>query len=170
MNLALKELYPHLEEAKADILGLYNALYLIDQGVVELPTLDDSGEPVPGSIMDKDTAKESVTATFLAGIFRSTRFGVDEAHGKANLVLFNALVEKGGFLVLDDGRMDYDAQKLITAVSECAHDILMIEALGDYAGCQAYIEQYSVVSPAMQAAWDSLKEVPIDIEPIYEMP
>jgi hypothetical protein len=170
VNLALKELYPHLEEAKADILGLYNAIHLIDKGVIELAKLDDSGTPLPTDKLTPEEAKEAVVATFLAGIFRSTRFGVEEAHGKANLVLFNYLMEKGGFLVLAEGRMDYDLTKIYDVVKECSHDILMLEALGDYEGTKAFIEKYGEVRPEMQAAWDSLSAVPVDIEPIYEIP
>jgi hypothetical protein len=170
VNLALKELYPHLEEAKADILGLYNAIHLIDKGVIELAKLDESGTPLPTDKLTPEEAKEAVVATFLAGIFRSTRFGVEEAHGKANLVLFNYLMEKGGFLVLAEGRMDYDLTKIYDVVKECSHDILMLEALGDYEGTKAFIEKYGEVRPEMQAAWDSLSEVPVDIEPIYEIP
>ena len=170
VNLSLKELYPHLEEAKADILGLYNALYLIDKGVLQLPALDQTGAPVTGEMLTPEQAKEAVVATFLAGIFRSTRFGVEEAHGKANLLLFNYLMEKGAFLVQAEGRMDYDLALLFGAVKECSHDILMLEALGDYDGTKAFIEKYGTVGPEMQAAWDGLKEVPIDIEPIYEIP
>ncbi len=170
VNLALKELYPHLEEAKADILGLYNALHLIDMGVIQLAALDEKGTPKTDEFLPPDLAKETVVATFLAGIFRSTRFGVDEAHGKANLILFNYLMEKGGFLVLEEGRMDYDLAKVYTSVKECSHDILMLEALGDYEGTKAFIGKYGTVRPEMQAAWDSLNEVPVDIEPIYEIP
>ena len=170
VSLSLKELYPHLEEAKADILGLYNAFFLIDKGVLKLAALDQSGAPVADELLSPEQAKEAVVATFLAGIFRSTRFGVEEAHGKANLLIFNYLMEKGGFLVQAEGRMDYDLEKLYGAVKDCSHDILMLEALGDYEGTRAFIEKYGTVRPEMQAAWDNLKEVPIDIEPIYEIP
>ncbi len=170
VGLALKELYPHLEEAKADILGLYNALHLIDKGVIVLAALDESGTPKAEEKLTPEQAKEAVVATFLAGIFRSTRFGVEEAHGKANLMLFNYLMEKGGFVVLAEGRMDYDLTKIYGVVKECSHDILMLEALGDYEGTKAFIEKYGQVRPEMQAAWDSLSEVPVDIEPIYEIP
>lgn len=170
VNLALKELYPHLEEAKADILGLYNALHLIDKGVIKLAALDESGTPRTDEMLSQEQAKEAVVATFLAGIFRSTRFGIEEAHGKANLILFNYLMEKGGFLVRAEGRMDYDLAAIYGAVKDCSHDILMLEALGDYEGTKAFIEKYGAVRPEMQAAWDNLLEVPVDIEPIYEIP
>jgi hypothetical protein len=170
VNLALKELYSHLEEAKADILGLYNALYLIDQDVVVMPRLGEDGKPLEGEPLDKLAAKEAVVATFVAGIFRSTRFGVEEAHGKANLMLFNYLHEKGGILVNSEGRMDYDFPKLVEAVTACAHDLLMIQAAGDYEAGKAFIEKYGEVHEPMEQAWAHLAEVPVDIEPIYEVP
>ena len=169
VNLALKEIYPHLEEAKADILGLYNALFLIDMGVIKLAALK-SGKPVEGEVMTAEEAKATVIATFLAGIFRSTRFGVDEAHGKANLLLFNYLVAKGGVAFEENGRVSYDFEKIVPAIKECAHDLLMIQALGDYEAGKAFIAEYGTVSEGMSSLLGKVENIPVDIEPIYDLP
>ena len=169
VNLALKELYPHLEEAKADILGLYNALFLIDQGVIKLAAIKD-GKLVADQFMTAEEAKASVVATFLAGIFRSTRFGVDEAHGKANLLIFNYLVTKGGVAFQDNGRVSYDFEKIVPAIKDCAHDLLMIQAFGNYDAGKAFIAEYGKVSDQMTALFTRLESIPVDIEPIYELP
>lgn len=170
VNLALKEVYPALEEAKADTLGFYNSLYLIDQGVIVLRALRDGAPDPEGRVLSPDEAKQATIATFLAGIFRSTRFGTEEAHGKANLVIFNYLFEKGAFAANPQGRMTFDYLKVLSAVRELAHDILMLQATGDYSGAKAFLEKYGKVSPVMASALASLDDLPVDIEPIYDLP
>jgi len=167
VNLALKEIYPALEEAKADILGLYNALYLVDQGVVKLPVV---GMPGGDAFLEPMEAKRTILATFLAGIFRSTRFGIEEAHGKANLLIFNYLIEKGGYFVDEAGRMAFDFDKAVAAIRDCAHELLMIQALGDYEAGKAFIAGYGNLAEAMKASLASLEDLPVDIEPIYDLP
>ena len=169
VNLALKEIYPAVEEAKADILGLYNALFLIDKGVLKLADIGN-GKTDRSVLLEPAAAKRAVLTTFVAGIFRSTRFGVEEAHGKANLVLFNYLVEKGGISVDEAGRFTYDEAKLTAGITDCAHDILMLQAAGDYEGCKSFIARYGEVGEPMKKALAGLADVPVDIEPIYDVP
>jgi hypothetical protein len=168
VNLALKELYPHLEEAKADILGLFFALMFADEGLVVL----DAGDQ-DKSVSDKLTpqaARAATLTTFLAGIFRSTRFGTEEAHGKANLLIFNYLVEKGAMAYDDAGRVQWVPDKTQEAITAFAHDVLMIQALGDYAACKAFIAKYGTVSEPMDKLLKSLTEIPVDIDPLYDIP
>jgi len=159
-----------LEEAKADTLGLYNALFLIDKGVVELPALDAEGVPVPDKKLSKEEARNAVLATFLAGIFRSTRFGVTEAHGKANLMIFNYLTKAGVFSWDSQGRVDYDYEKAPAAVTALATELLMIQAKGDYDAGKAFIAGHDKVSEDMSKALERLSDVPVDIEPVYDLP
>lgn len=169
VNLSLKELYPHLEEAKADTLGLYNALYLLDQGVVKLAEMAD-GTPVPDRFLDKDTARKVIATTFLAGIFRSTRFGVEEAHGKANLLIFNYLKSAGAFAYTESGQVTFVDELLLPTVEKLANELLMIQALGDYQAGKAFIEKYGDVSEEMKASFTTLEDLPVDIEPIFDLP
>ena len=170
VNLTLQELYSALEEAKADTLGLYNALFLIDKEVVKLPSLDAEGASIPDKLMTKEEAKTAVLATFLAGIFRSTRFGVHEAHGKANLLIFNYLTKAGGFVWDSQGRVDFDFEKAPGAISALATELLMIQAKGDYEAGKAFIATYGEVSKEMRKALERLNDVPVDIEPVYDLP
>ncbi|MCP4150569.1 MAG: peptidase [bacterium] len=146
----LKDLYSLIEEAKADILGLYNLKYMIDKGV-----------------FPKELEK-NIYVSYLGGIFRSVRFGITEAHGGANAIQLNYIVEKGGFAFDEkNGRYGIVKDKIEAAVKQLSHDVLMIEALGDYAKAKEMKEKYCKVTPELQRALDSVKHVPIDIKPIY---
>ncbi|HOX43691.1 MAG TPA: peptidase [Myxococcota bacterium] len=152
VNLALKELYSPIEEAKADILGVLNTLFLVERGV-----------------LPRELAATCET-TFLAGVFRSVRFGVDEAHGKADLLLFNALLERGAYVHdPSTGRFRVDPAVSAARVRELAGEILGIEARGDYEGARALLERYGRVRPEMRAVLDRLGDVPVDIRPIFEI-
>lgn len=150
VNRELKELYSVIEEAKADILGLYNFQYMIDRGVF------------PKAL------QENIYVTYLGGIFRSVRFGIDAAHGGANAIQLNYILEKGGF-VFDEAaaRFSVDKAKIREAVKQLTHDVLMIEALGDYAKAKEMIDKYRMVSPEMEKALAKVKHVPTDIRPVY---
>ncbi len=150
VNKALKETYSTIEECKADILGVYNLVYLVEKGVF------------PAEM------KWQAYSSYLGGIFRSVRFGINEAHGGANAIAFNYLMAKGGF-VYDPNTQKFrvDDEKIETAIRDLAHELLMIQALGDYEAAKTFIAKYRYLSPEMQAALDKLKDVPVDIRPIY---
>jgi hypothetical protein len=150
VNKTLRELYSGIEEAKADIVGQYNIYYLIDEGFFP-------------EALSKETA-----VTYLAGFFRSVRFGVGEAHGKAVMVIFNYLKEKGAY-VRDPatGLWSVDFTKIKDACAAMSHDILMLEARGDYDGTKAFMDKYGAMDPDVKAQLDGLKGVPIDIEPRF---
>jgi hypothetical protein len=149
VNAELKELYPVIEEAKADTLGMFLNYLLIDEGMH------------PAEFM------EHVYASFLGGFFRSVRFGASEAHGKANVIQFNYLTEKGAITRGADGKYAYVAEKMPAAVKSLAHDLLMIEATGDYAGAQAFIDKYGEMPDEMKQALEGLGDIPTDIRPSY---
>ncbi len=152
VNKALRETYSGMEEAKADIVGEYNIYYLVGEGFF------------PEALV-KQTA-----ATYLAGFFRAARFGVDDAHGKAVMVIFNYLKEKGAY-VRDpaSGLWSVDMKKIRDAVKSLSHDILMIEARGDYAGAKAFIAKYGAMDPEVKPLLDGLKDIPVDIEPRFAL-
>ncbi|RPI06984.1 MAG: hypothetical protein EHM64_00885 [Ignavibacteriae bacterium] len=148
----LKELYSAIEEAKADITGLFALQFLIDRGLLE-----------------KRMEQEMYT-TFLASMFRSVRFGVNEAHGKGVAIQFNVLTDAGAIRMNEPaGTFSIDMLKIKDAVKKLTGDILTIEAEGSYEKAQALIQKYAVVRPAMQRGLEKLGSLPIDIEPQYTL-
>jgi len=149
VRLELKDLYSPLEEAKADVLGMYDIYSLIDKGVL------------PAS------KGEDLAWTVVPGLFRSARFGVTEAHGLGVVCQFNYLAEKGALDVGDDGTFAPVESEWRGAIRDLAREILMLQANADYEAAKAWVEEYGTVSPAMQQALDALDDVPVDIRPVY---
>jgi len=147
----LKEIYAALEEAKADVTGLFMMQFLYDHG---LPHSAD--------------AERQLYATFLASAFRSVRFGLTEAHGRGIAMQFNYLTDKGAFVAHPDGTFSVDYTKVKPAVRDLAHDLLTLEAQGDYAGAKRMLDTLAVIRPPMQRALDALKDLPTDIDPTNE--
>jgi len=144
---SLKELHSAIEEAKADATGLFMMQYLFDHKL--LPA-----------------AEKSLYTTFLASSFRTLRFGVHEAHGKGMALQFNYLMDKGAFIARPDGTFAVDFAKIQPAVRDLVHDLLTIEATGDYAGAKKMLDQLAVVRPVVQQSLAKLTDIPTDIEPI----
>jgi hypothetical protein len=149
VRLELKDLYSALEEAKSDVLGMYDIYMLIDKGVL------------PAS------KGENLSWTVVPGLFRSARFGPTEAHGLGVVCQFNYLIEKGALSVSDDGKFAPVEEKWREAIRDLAHDLLMLQANADYDTAKAWIDRYGTVPPAMQKAFDALSDVPVDILPVY---
>ena len=148
----LKELYSAIEEAKADITGLFMLQYLFDHGLHDTAV----GE----------AAEHRLYTTFLASAFRSLRFGLTDAHGKGMALQFNYLTDKDGFVANSDGTFAVDYAKIKPAVGDLTHDLLTLEAEGNYAGARRMLDGLGVVRPRMQKALDSLKDLPTDIAPV----
>jgi hypothetical protein len=153
-RLALKELYSAIEEAKADVTGLYMLQYYFDHGVNPL----GKGEAV----------ERQVYTTFLASAFRSLRFGLHEAHGKGMALQFNYLMDKGAFLARPDGTFEVNLAKAKTGVRDLDHDLLTIEATGDYAGAKKMLDRLAVIRPPVEKALARLQDLPTDIEPVWK--
>jgi hypothetical protein len=147
----LKELYSAIEEAKADVTGLFMMQYFFDHGLAHGPA-----------------AERQLYTTFLASAFRSLRFGLTEAHGKGMALQFNYLSDKGAFVSNADGTFAVDPAKVKGAVRDLCHDLLTIEARGDYAAAKKMLDTLGVVRPAMQRSIDGLKTIPTDINPVNE--
>lgn len=156
-RLELKENYSTLEEAKADITGLFALQYLLDQG--QKVGIAD-GE-------SKEVAERRLYTTFLASSFRTLRFGLTEAHAKGMAIQINYIMDKGGFLANPDGTFAVDFKKIKAAVRDLDHDLLTLEATGDYAGAKKMMEELSVIRPVVQKAIDRMHDIPTDIEPIF---
>jgi hypothetical protein len=146
---SLQSSYSTLEEAKADISGLWALQQLVDKGA--LPA----------------TLGESMYATFLASAFRSIRFGLNEAHGRGQALQLNSLLDAGAFRVGPDGRFSVNAAKAPTAVRDLAETILTIEAHGDKQAADQLLQRLGVIRPEVRRMLDRLAGVPIDIEPQF---
>ena len=148
----LKELYSAIEEAKADISGLWALQFLIDKGVI-----------------DKQMERTLYT-TYLASAFRSVRFGITAAHGRGVAMQFNYLTDEGAIEVNEKaGTFSINHAKVKDAVRKLTREILTLQAEGSYEKAKALLEKYAVIRPPMKNAFDRLGNVPVDIEPIFPL-
>jgi hypothetical protein len=147
----MKELYSAIEEAKADVTGLFMLQHLYDRKLIE----------------GGASAERKLYTTYLASTFRSLRFGLKEAHGKGMALQVNYLTDKGGFIARPDGTFEVDFAKIKGAVRDLDHDLLTLEATGDYAGAKRMLDELGVIRPNMHKALDSLTAIPVDIEPVF---
>ncbi len=148
----LKELYSAIEEAKADMTGLWALQYMIDHGIIE------------------KSMERTLYTTYLASMFRSVRFGITEAHGRGVAMQFNYLTDEGA-IRFDEakGTFSVDHAKIKDAVRKLTHDLLTLEAEGSYDSAKSLLDKYAVIRPSMQHALDNLKDVPVDIEPVFPL-
>ena len=144
---ALKEHASALEEGKADILGLYMIQSLLEKGEITDGTLED------------------YYVTFMAGIFRSVRFGASSAHGKANMIRFNFFAEKGAFEKTDEGMYRVNMEKMGDAVKALSQVILTYQGDGDYEGVSQLVEEMGVIKPELAKDLAKLEKanIPVDI-------
>ncbi|HEV3061440.1 MAG TPA: hypothetical protein VGY48_24540 [Vicinamibacterales bacterium] len=147
----LKETYSALEEAKADISGLFAIQHLVDKGV--LPK----------------AFERTLYTTFLVSAFRSIRFGVNEAHGRGIAIQLNYLLDKGAFRVRPDGTFAVDRAVIKEGVAALTREIMTLQAEGSYDKAKALGDTLGVVRPPVQKALDKLSGVPVDIEPRFEI-
>ena len=145
----MKELYSAIEEAKADISGLWALRQLADR-----------------KLIDPSITKTMYT-TFLASAFRSIRFGINEAHGRGIAVQLNYLLDAGAFKVLPGGTFAVDEAKIADAVTALTREIMTFQAEGNYAKAKELLDRLGVVRPPVQKVLDRLTNVPVDIEPNY---
>jgi hypothetical protein len=145
----MKEASSFLEEAKADISGLFAIQYLIDKGVLQ------------------KSLEQPLYTTFLASSFRSIRFGINEAHGRGIAVQLNYLLDQGGFVSRADGTFAVDLAKVKTGVASLTREIMTMQAEGGYAKAVALRDRLGVVRPVVKRALDKMDAVPVDIEPQF---
>jgi Peptidase family M49 len=145
----LKETYSAIEEAKADVSGLWALKQLADTKQIDA------------------AIAQTMYTTFLASSFRSIRFGVNEAHGRGIAVQLNSFLDAGAFKVQPDGTFTVDNAKIADAVTALTRDIMTLQAEGSYAKAKAMIEKLGVVRPEVQKVLDRLIAVPVDIEPKF---
>jgi hypothetical protein len=143
----LKDLYSAIEEAKADVLGLYMLQHFFQRGYLK-------------------PDETRLYTTFLASAFRTLRFGTNEAHGKGMAMQFNYLTDKGAF-VKRKNAWDIDLSRVQGAVRDLAHELLTIEATGDYAGAKKMLDTLGVIRADTAATLKSVSGVPVDIRPAF---
>jgi Peptidase family M49 len=151
----LKDVYSAIEEAKADITGLFALQYMMDH----------AREMKLGSVLPSDeAAQRQLYTTYLASMFRNLRFGLSDAHGKGMAIQFNTLMDKGAFAQQTDGTFALDLKKFQLAVRDLDHDLLTIEAQGDYAGAKRLLDETGVIRPILNKAFQRLEAIPTDVE------
>jgi Peptidase family M49 len=152
VRLELKELYSTLEEAKADVMGVYDILALVERG--EMPA----------------DLRRTLEPTYVAGLFRAARFGLTEAHGQGVVSQFNYLMAKGALAVDAANRFHAVPEKFPGAIRDLLAEMLTLQAKGDYAGTRKFLDTYGKATPSLVAAVARLGGVPVDIRPIYSPP
>ena len=150
VRVALGPVYTALEECKADTMGAYDILYMIDEG--QLPA----------------DMREKLLVSYFAGLFRSVRFGVAEAHGQGAAIQINRYLEGGG-ASFDEakGVFTIDLATLEQNIGTLVHDLVMLQHEGDVTKAEAFLAKYGVMSKPMEAALAKLEGIPVDIRPVY---
>ncbi|MBI1804636.1 MAG: hypothetical protein HY033_08680 [Ignavibacteriae bacterium] len=151
-NAAIGPNYSPLEEEKADIAGLHSLAMLIDKGVI-----------------DKNREREFYTS-YLGSLFRSIRFGLNEAHGKAAAIELNYLVKQGSIMYAQSTRRwSIDFSKIRDGVKTLANEILILEGNGDGQKVQEFFDRWTMMTPELQTSLDAVKDIAIDVLPQYSI-
>lgn len=150
VNAQLKDLASGLEEGKADVMGAYNIIYMMERG--ELPASE----------------KEAFLATYFSGLFRSMRFGLTAAHAKGAAFQYNYYIEKGAATWLpDEERYELNFAKLEQSISDLTGKIVVIQGDGNYDNAKAFLDSYVKLDGAAQTVLGNLEDIPYDIRPVY---
>ncbi len=144
--------YSGLEEAKADVVGMFGLKLLVDREVLPKEKL------------------EEYYASYLAGIFRTIRFGVAEAHGQAEMMEFNYLSERGAVKRQSSGMYAIDYAAMPGAIADLAKELLEIEATGDRERAENWFKKYDVMPAELQVALKAASKVPVDVDPVFSFP
>lgn len=147
---ALKDQASGLEEAKADVMGAWNILFMMRKG--ELPAAE----------------KPQLFATYLAGTFRAMRFGIEEAHGQGAAMQYGYLKAKGAFVWdAKAGRYRIDDARFEAGLRDLLRDMIVLQANGDYAGVKAFMAKWAVLDDHARTVIASMQAIPVDIVPVY---
>jgi hypothetical protein len=146
---AIQEHYSALEEAKADVMGAYNILYMIDRN--EFPP----------------EFRNEFLVTYFAGLFRSVRFGTGEAHGQGAALQINYFLDNEAGVLGEDGKFTVDLEAFEKSITDLVREICLIEASGDKEKAGALLADKGRLTQRIQQALDRLVTVPVDIRPVY---
>jgi hypothetical protein len=152
IRTAVGPIFGGLEEAKADVVGMFSLKWLVDRGVLPKEKLNE------------------YYASYIAGNFRTLRFGAAEAHGQAEMMEFNYYVEQGVVRRDASGKYSVDFEKMPGVIAGLAKELLVMEATGDRAKAEAWFTKYDVISPELQSSLEKGKSVPVDVDPVFSFP
>jgi hypothetical protein len=148
VSRALVEHFPVMEEAKADLAGMWSLLYLVDRGML--------------------TDSQRASVSYIASLLHTLRFGVDTAHGRAALLELNFLLERGGLLSeTESGKFLVDYDRMREAILELTRRVLMIQSRGSYGEGQEILDTYGVSTPPLERAMAAMEGLPVDIKPLF---
>jgi hypothetical protein len=151
INEAIGSSYSALEESKADVVGEFCYGWLIDHGV--LPK----------------ERRDITYASYVAGIFRTVRFGVAEAHGAGEIMQFNYYTEQGAISRdTASGLYVIDFEKMPAAIASLAKELLEQEATGDRARTDAWFKKYGAMPAELSALLAQTGDIPVDIDPEFD--
>ena len=150
---AIGPAYSGLEEAKADVTGLFGLKWLVDRGALPKERL------------------EEYYASYVAGIFRTVRFGIAEAHGRAEIMEFSYLTEQNAIRwEVESGRYAIDYARMPQAIASLARELLQMEATGDRNRVEQWFQKYTVMPPTLEAALRKVADIPVDVDPQFPFP
>src|SRR5271156_4900050 len=149
---AIGHQFSGLEEAKADVTGMFALKWLVDHGALPKEKL------------------EEYYASYVGGIFRTVRFGTAEAHGQAEMMEFNHLSERGAIRRNASGRYAIDYEKMPGAMADLAKELLEIEATGDRSRAEKWFKKYGTMPEELKASLQAASDVPVDIDPVFSFP
>jgi Peptidase family M49 len=149
---AIGHQFSGLEEAKADVCGMYALKWLVDHDALPKEKL------------------EEYYASYVGGVFRTVRFGTAEAHGQAEMMEFNYLSERGAIRRNANGRYAIDYEKISGAMADLAKELLEIEATGDRSRAEDWFKKYGMMPEDLKASLQAASDVPVDIDPVYAFP
>jgi hypothetical protein len=147
---AIGHQFSGLEEAKADVVGLFGLKWLVDQGALPKEKLQE------------------YYASYVGGIFRTVRFGTAEAHGQAEMMEFNYLSERGAIRRNANGRYEIDYDKMPDSLASLAKELLEIEATGDRERAENWFKKYGQMPEHLKTALKVASDVPVDVDPVFE--
>jgi len=146
---AIGPMFSGLEEAKADVVGMFALKWMVDQGAIPTNKL------------------EGFYASYVGGMFRTVRFGIAEAHSQAEMMEFNYLSERGAIQHGSSGRYAIDYAKMPGAIADLAKELLEIEATGDRPRAENWFAKYDTMPPALKYALKKTSDIPVDIDPVF---
>ncbi len=149
IRVAIGPAFNGLEEAKADVVGMFGLQWLVAHDILPKSRL------------------EEFYASYVGGMFRTVRFGIAEAHSQAEMMEFNYLCERGAVHRLASGRYSIDYSKMPDAINVLAKELLEMEATGDRERAETWFKKYDVMPPELKATLKTAAAVPVDIDPVY---
>jgi hypothetical protein len=152
IRAAIGPAFSGLEEAKADVTGMFALKWLVDHDALPKEKLQE------------------YYASYVGGILRTVRFGTAEAHGQAEMMEFNYLSEQGAISRNSNGRYAIDFEKIPAVLAALAKELLEIEATGDRSRAENWFKKYNAMPEELKVSLQAASDVPVDIDPVFSFP